>query len=280
MQAARIAILLGLGFVGTAGLAADAPVGSTAVSGGEFAQYHQAIDHAMTEMLKNIESRRPDQGPPASVQVSPTGESDGIAAGGVDEVRQSARPEANLALQEAVNAFADRFWKGQVDSLNGALWRLGRMRPAIERILTEEGVPTRFAAVVLVESGASPLALSPKDARGLWQIVPDTALHYGLVVTEKRDDRIDLERSTRAAARYLADLYREFQSWPLALAAYNAGAGAVENAIARVGARSFQMLSDRKLIPLETRNYVPAVLAAINLLSLSDRGAGDSRELR
>lgn len=261
-------LVLALGLLSAGGRAADARIDVAAVRA-QFPNYHRAIDHAMTEMLKNIESRQPDPGPPAAEQVAPAGEPAAFSSDNLDDVGQSAMPAQSQALEEALNAFADRFWKGRVDSLNGALWRLGRMRPTLDRILAEEGVPTRFAAVVLVESGANPLALSPKDARGLWQIVPDTALHYGLIVTDTRDDRIDIERSTRAAARYLADLYREFGTWPLALAAYNAGAGAVQSAIARGGAWNFQMLSDRKLIPLETRNYVPAVLAAINLLTIS-----------
>jgi membrane-bound lytic murein transglycosylase D len=86
--------------------------------------------------------------------------------------------------------------------------------------------------------------------------VPDTARRYGLVVSERRDDRIDLLKSTRAAARYLRDLYHQFGNWRLALAAYNAGEGALQQAVRRGGSFNLQLLSDRKLIPTETRSYV------------------------
>lgn len=99
--------------------------------------------------------------------------------------------------------------------------------------------------------------------------MPDTARRYGLMVTPQRDDRLDPARSTRAAARYLRDLYARFGSWPLALAAYNAGENTVLRALNRTAARdtgaSFIDLSQRNLLPIETRGYVPAVLASWNL---------------
>ena len=88
------------------------------------------------------------------------------------------------------------------------------------------------------------------------------------MVSPQRDDRIDLVKSTRAAARYLRGLYQMFGNWRLALAAYNAGEGALWQAIRRGGSFNFQVLSDRGLIPAETRMYVPAVLAAVDLLSV------------
>lgn len=81
-----------------------------------------------------------------------------------------------------------------------------------------------------------------------------------------RDDRIHIEHSTRAAARYLRDLYNQFGNWPLALAAYNAGEGRVAKAIKRAGSNDFRAIVSQGLLPLETRNYVPAVLAAVEVL--------------
>ena len=144
---------------------------------------------------------------------------------------------------------------------NRALARVEDLRPIIDPILRAEGVPTALAAVVLIESGGQPTALSPKGARGIWQFMPDTARRYGLVVDGDRDERTDVVKSTRAAARYLKDLYGIFDSWPLALAAYNAGEEFVQAALGRAGGTGFEAISSR--LPLETRNYVPAVLRAM-----------------
>ena len=141
--------------------------------------------------------------------------------------------------------------------------RFDSIRALIKSILLKEGVPVELAAVMVVESGGNPLALSPKGARGLWQLMPDTARRYGLVVDSRRDDRLDLAKSTESAARYLRDLHLQFGSWPLALAAYNTGEQNVQKAISRSNSRDFGTLSDRRYVPEETRNYVPAVLAAM-----------------
>jgi membrane-bound lytic murein transglycosylase B len=142
-----------------------------------------------------------------------------------------------------------------------ALQRVQQLRPVLEPILREAGVPTELAAVVLVESGGEPAALSGKGARGLWQMMPETARRYGLVVNADQDDRLDVLKSTRGAAEYLRDLYARFHDWQLALAAYNAGEQAVQRAVVRTGARAFSAAG--QALPQETRNYVPAVLNAM-----------------
>ncbi len=142
----------------------------------------------------------------------------------------------------------------------------------LARILAEEQVPIELLAVALVESGFNPLALSPKGARGIWQLMPATAQRYGLTVGPMNDHRTHPEHSTRAAARYLHDLYQQFGDWKLALAAYNWGEGKVQRVINRTGVRDFDELARRGLLPLETRKYVPAVLAVWG--QLSDNSAG------
>jgi membrane-bound lytic murein transglycosylase D len=106
------------------------------------------------------------------------------------------------------------------------------------------------------------MALSPKGARGIWQFMPATAVRYGLMVQPGTDHRTHLERSTRAAARYLRDLYTQFGDWKLALAAYNAGEDRIQRIIDRTGIRDFDAMARRGYLPAETRRYVPAVLAA------------------
>ena len=143
------------------------------------------------------------------------------------------------------------------------------LRPTVEQILRSHGVPVDLAAVILVESGGSATALSPKGARGLWQLMPDTARRYGLRVDLIQDDRLDLPKATDAAARYLHDLYLQFGDWKLALAAYNTGEANVGNAIERAHTQDFDQLSNLRLLPLETRNYVPRVLATVQSLGHS-----------
>jgi soluble lytic murein transglycosylase-like protein len=140
---------------------------------------------------------------------------------------------------------------------------IARSEALIESILAREGVPVELSAIVKVESSGNRFAVSQKGARGLWQLMPGTARRYGLQVDSRTDERIDLEKSTAAAARYLRNLYAQFGSWPLALAAYNTGESNLQRAINRAQSNQFEVLSLLKVIPAETRSYVPAVLANI-----------------
>jgi membrane-bound lytic murein transglycosylase D len=139
--------------------------------------------------------------------------------------------------------------------------RLQKYRSMIARVFREEGLPQEMVWVGLVESGYDPMARSPKDALGIWQLIPETATIFGLNISA-RDERTDPEKSTRAAARYLKFLYGRFGDWALTLAAYNAGDGRVQSAIDRAQDRDFWRLSASGMLPRETRAYVPAVLAA------------------
>ena len=138
-----------------------------------------------------------------------------------------------------------------------------------QRIFREEGLPLELLTVAKVESNFDPSALSPKGARGLWQFMPATARRYGLRVDAIRDDRLNEEKSTRAAARYLHNLHTQFRDWPLALAAYNAGEGTVQRAIARTGNSDFWGLSRARELPNETRAYVPSIFKAIESQGIS-----------
>lgn len=141
------------------------------------------------------------------------------------------------------------------------LARYRMYRDRLAPILVEERVPAELLAVAFVESGFNPQALSPAGARGIWQFMPATARRYGLPVNGREDRRTHPEHSTRAAARYLRDLYEMFGDWKLAFAAYNAGEHRVGGVIRRTGIRDFDEMSRRRLLPAETIKYVPAVMA-------------------
>jgi hypothetical protein len=211
----------------------------------DFAAYSQALDSAADSALTNVMREAA-----ASSQVVEAG------AG------TTPMPNANVLHQ-----FAEQYWDGNDEAVRRAVARVMKLRPVLAPILQDEGVPGEIAAIVLVESGGQPTALSPKGARGIWQFMPDTGRRFGLTINSETDDRMDILKSTRAAARYLRDLHEQFGDWSLALAAYNAGEIVVRNAVLRSGSNDFAVLSSKRLIPAETRAYVPAVMAASNLFA-------------
>jgi membrane-bound lytic murein transglycosylase D len=131
----------------------------------------------------------------------------------------------------------------------------------IQRILGEEGIPQELIHLAQAESGFIPRAMSRKAAGGMWQFLKWRGQEYGLQQTAYTDERMDPEKATRAAAKHLHDLYNEFGDWYLAIAAYNCGPGVVEKAVERTGYADFWELRARGVLPIETTNYVPIILA-------------------
>ncbi len=142
-----------------------------------------------------------------------------------------------------------------------AFARSGRYHDMIVSTLREEGVPQDLIYLAQAESGFHPLAVSRVGARGIWQFMASRGRGYGLSHSMYVDDRQDPEKSTRAAARHLKDLYNQFGDWYLAMAAYNSGPGTVQAAVKRTGYADFWELYRRNVLPKETRNYVPIIVA-------------------
>jgi membrane-bound lytic murein transglycosylase D len=185
------------------------------------------------------------------------------------------QPDATM-----LHHFAQQYRNGNDEAVRRAVSRVTQLKPVLAPILQEEGIPEEIAALVLVESGGQPTALSPKGARGIWQFMPDTARRFGLTINRGTDDRLDVPKSTRAAARYLRDLHAQFGDWSLALAAYNVGEMVVQNAVLSSGGKDFALLSSKRLIPAETRAYVPAVMAASHLLTGNGVPSENAAQLR
>ena len=148
-------------------------------------------------------------------------------------------------------------------SVQESLIRSAEYKSLIDSVLDEYKLPKALAYLPVIESAYLPTLTSRAGARGIWQFMAETAREYGLRVDWWVDERADPERSTRAAAAFIKDLYRQFNDWPLTLAAYNAGAGRVRRALDATDSRTFWDLVDAKALPAETRGYVPTFYATI-----------------
>lgn len=179
----------------------------------------------------------------------------------LEEVRATVS-QLPLEATDAVLSYVQYFSSQRGRKILAAgLRRAGRYRPMIQRILDEEGLPQELIHVAQAESGFQPRAVSRQKATGMWQFVSGRGREYGLMRTAYADDRLDPEKATRAAARHLRDLYHRFGDWYLAMAAYNGGPGKIDKAVERTGYADFWEFRRRNVLPKETANYVPIILA-------------------
>ncbi|HTK95613.1 MAG TPA: LysM peptidoglycan-binding domain-containing protein [Terriglobales bacterium] len=174
---------------------------------------------------------------------------------------KNTRSDLPLMMNDAVASYINFYSTRGRGTLERALTRSGRYRDMISRVFKEEGVPQDLIFLAQAESGFHPLALSRAGARGMWQFMASRASGYGLERSWWVDDRQDPEKATRAAAKHLHDLYDQFGDWYLAMAAYNSGPGNVQQAVKRTGYADFWELYHRDVLPKETKNYVPIILA-------------------
>ena len=186
---------------------------------------------------------------------------------GPDEIRESA--EGKEDLEERVE-FWMTFWQGRGRGyFERYLTRMAIYQPVVDRALMERGLPPTLRYLPLIESGYSPVAVSRVGATGLWQFMSPTARWLGMRVDGFVDERRDPLRSTEEALGYLETLRRDFGSWYLALAAYNAGPGRIGGILRRNapgatrGDSLFWAMVEK--FPRETTFYVPKLLAAAEL---------------
>ena len=229
--------------------------------GKEFNRIVEGINHL--DIGARSDSEAAQQSEPA-----PIDETNGITPAADPNVKAKAQAEIKsthsdlpLMMTDQVAGYISYFSNRGRGQFERALARSGRYREMMLPILKEEGVPQDLIYLAQAESGFHALAVSRAGARGIWQFMGSRARGYGLSHSMWVDDRQDPEKSTRAAARHLKDLYNEFGDWYLAMAAYNSGPGTVQAAVRRTGYADFWELYRRNVLPKETRNYVPIILA-------------------
>ena len=167
----------------------------------------------------------------------------------------------HLPYNELVRSYIKRYTDSS--GLMSRVLSLGQYYfPMIEEELIRAELPVELRAMAIIESALQATAISRVGAGGLWQFMPVTARAYGLEVNSMVDERFDPAKSTVAACKYMKDLYKMYNDWSLAIAAYNCGPGNVNKALARTGGNPTSFWEVYWHLPRETRGYVPAFIAA------------------
>ena len=167
-----------------------------------------------------------------------------------------------LPYNSIVKNYINRYTDTRYGTINRILSLSQYYFPIIEEELLRAGLPVELRAMAIIESALAPTAMSPRGAVGLWQFMPYTGKSYGLEVNSLVDERRDAVLSTRAACKYMSDLYSIYNDWTLAIAAYNCGPGNVNKALARAGEDCKTFWDIYWYLPPETRGYVPAFIGA------------------
>ena len=174
--------------------------------------------------------------------------------------------EMDFELNDRVFSFIQYFTVRNREYMKMVLARKEQYFPMYEETMKDYGMPVEIQHLSIIESGLDPKIKSHMGAMGLWQFMPATGREYGMEVNPDIDDRMDPEKSTKAAAKYLKVLYKMFGNWEVALAAYNCGPGNVRKAIRHSGGKNtFWGIYD--YLPKETRSYVPQFQAMLYILN-------------
>ncbi len=247
------------------------PAGEQSNPAGEIksAQEDDSIDSNLVPLEPELEPEQavsPPDLPAADGTVEPSEETQPKAAldtpGAESSDAQGPLYNIPIVIDQTVQSHIHFFNISIRNRFEQWLLRFSRYRPLVENIFAEFDLPSDLVNLSLVESGFNPYAYSRAKATGPWQFMKGTGQLYGLRIDHYVDERRDPIKSTVAAARYLRDLYDLFGAWPLAMAAYNAGEGKVLRALQKAQAESFSEISKTKLIRLETKHYVPRIMAA------------------
>ncbi|MCW5211487.1 transglycosylase SLT domain-containing protein [Desulfobulbus sp. TB] len=168
-----------------------------------------------------------------------------------------------IIVNKQVEFYLNKFQNEQRETFEALLKRAALYLPLIEQELNKAKLPKALINLAMIESGFNPTAYSPAGATGLWQFMPTTAKSYGLRIDSWIDERRNPEKATKAAISYLSALYKQFGDWQLAVAAYNAGEGKILRGLEKYKVKNFWELAEKNYLPLETKRYVPKLIAAI-----------------
>ncbi len=168
-----------------------------------------------------------------------------------------------IVINKQVEAYLDIFQNKQKKTFSRWLTRSGKYIPMFQKELRDAGLPEDLAYLAMIESGFNQRAYSRAKAVGLWQFMRATGKEYNLRIDKYVDERRHAEKSTKAAVAFLSDLYAQFGDWHLAVAGYNAGAGKIGRGLKRYKTDNFWDLAQHRYLRLETKRYVPKLIAAI-----------------
>jgi membrane-bound lytic murein transglycosylase D len=265
-------------------LMAAPPAGSSLIGSAEDSQERARVEKRLDEMIEAIYRYDADSqaagSPQQSARETVSRDSVTFDKSPIDEILELTFPvdpsmrnkineqiqatasqlplEQNNAVASYINFFASE--RGKKILVFG-LKQSGRYRAMISRVLAMEGIPQELIFLAQAESAFQPRAISRALCVGIWQFERHTGAEYGLIPGTAVDDRMDPEKATQAAAHHLHDLYTHFGDWYLAMAAYNCGQACIDRAVARTGYADFWELRRLNVLPAETANYVPAILA-------------------
>lgn len=234
-------------------------------------QLNRYYDQAVLDLWEGLEGLENDE-PGTFHDVTAIGRGEPGLSSEEEELAAKVRmaaPYLIIPWRSVIGEYVDFYTVKKHRSMPGILRRYEKYRAVFEPYFRREGIPEEVMALCIVESAVSPKALSKAGAYGMWQFMPETAREYGLRVEELCDEREDVARSSDAAARFLANAYRQFGDWPTAVLSYNCGAGAIRKAIIRAGGKTdFWSIYD--YLPRETRGYLLSLLAVDYVIQYRD----------
>ncbi len=226
---------------------------------------HEVLEDAIDELYANLNRSFSELSEPLEGELWASTEELEAVHNSVPKVGAGKRFELAIdSEQELVKKYLKLFSEGSRRKfLEESLFRAGRYRDLIIAEIEKRNMPEELWVVPVIESGYKITAYSSKRAAGLWQFIPSTGRHYGLTINEWVDERRDPRKATAAALTFLQELYDWFNSWELALAAYNRGANNISSDIHNSRMVNFFEIANHNMTHSQTKNFVPQIHAAI-----------------